>query len=299
MRLRALKIYEPIPQLNEPHALAVLKPWIDVSNVGTLTLSRLESYLGAKPLGEIARPGNFFDFTRYRPFIEIKDGGRQVQIPNTTITYAQIQEGHDLIFMHMLEPHMLGETYVDSLFDLLKKFGIKRYCLIGAMYDLMPYTRPLLITGSASNLKLQKELQVAHVLPSDYQGPTTIAYLISQRAPQIGIETLSLIVHLPQYLMMENDYRGKKRLMEVLSILYDLPLADEDADKAKEQEDQVSQIAEKFIQQEPNYRIILSQVETYYDSRVGQSEKETKLSPEVEKFLRDLGKRFGQGQTEL
>jgi proteasome assembly chaperone (PAC2) family protein len=246
------------------------------------------------PLGEIARPGTFFDFTRYRPNLEFKEGRRQVHIPNTTITYAKMPEGHDFIFMHLLEPHMLAERYIDSVFELLKSFGVRRYCLIGAMYDMVPYTRPLLVTGSASNLRLQKELEVASVVSSDYQGPTTIAYLISQMGLEIGMETLSLIVHLPQYLMMENDYRGKKRLMEVLSVLYDLPLAEEDADKAREQQEQVSQIAEQFIQQEPSYRLILNQLEAYYDSRVGQAKEETKLSPEVEKFLRDLGRRFRQ-----
>lgn len=295
MRLRAFELDEPVPLLNEPHALAVLKPWIDVSNAGTLTLTRLESYLGARPLAEIARPSNFFDFTRYRPTLEVKEGRRHVQIPNTTITYARVPESHDFIFMHILEPHMLAETYIDSVFDLLKMFRVKRYCLIGAMYDMMPYTRPLLVSGSASNLKLQKALEVAHVVSSDYQGPTTIAYLISQQGLKIGMETLSLIVHLPQYLMMENDYRGKVRLMEVLSVLYDFPLAEEDADKAREQQEQVKQIAEQFIQQEPNYRIILNQLEAYYDSRVGQAQAETKLSPEVEKFLRDLSRRFRQG----
>jgi hypothetical protein len=93
---------------------------------------------------------------------------------------------------------------------------------------------------------------------------------------------------------MENDYRGKKRLMEVLSVLYDFPLAQEDADKAREQQNEVDELAEKLMQQEPNYRLMLNQVEAYYDSRVGQSLKETKLSPEVEKFLRGLGRRFEQ-----
>jgi proteasome assembly chaperone (PAC2) family protein len=189
---------------------------------------------------------------------------------------------------------MLAERYIDSVYELLKKFGVRRYCLIGAMYDMVPYTRPLLVTGSASNLRLQKELEVASVVASDYQGPTTIAYLISQMGLETGMETFSLIVHLPQYLMVENDYRGKKRLMEVLSVLYDLPLAEEDADKAREQQEQVSQIAEQFMQQEPSYRLILNQLEAFYDSRVGQVGEETKLSPEVEKFLRDLGKRFRQ-----
>ena len=293
--MRAFEINKPVPQLREPHALAILKPWVDVSNVGTLTLRSLESYLRAMQLGEIARPGNFFDFTRYRPTLYFKEGRREVNVPNTSITYAKVKEGPDFLFLHLLEPHMLAETYVDSVLHLLKSLGVRRYCLIGAMYDLVPYTRPLLVTGTASNLRLQKELEVANVISSDYQGPTTIAYLISQYAPQMNIETFNLIVHLPQYLAMENDYRGKKRLMEVLSVLYDFPLAEEDADKAKEQQDQVSQIAEQYIRQEPNYRLILSQLEAYYDSRVKQTEEETKLSPEVEKFLRDLGRRFGQG----
>jgi len=294
MRLRAFELYEPVPELKAPHALAILKPWVDVSNVGTLILSRLESYLNATALGKIARPGNFFDFTRYRPTLEFKESRREVQIPNTTISYVKMKEGHDFIFLHLLEPHMLSETYVDSVFHLLKSFGVTRYCLIGSMYDMVPYTRPLLVTGTASNLRLQKEIDVANVIASDYQGPTTIAYLISQMAIQAGMETLSLVVHLPQYLMMENDYRGKKRLMEVLSVLYDFPLAEEDADKAKEQQEQVSKIAEQFIRQEPSYKLILSQLEAYYDSRVGQAQEETRLSPEVEKFLRDLGKRFRQ-----
>jgi hypothetical protein len=294
MRLRAFELREPVPQLNEPHALAVLEPWIDVSHVGTLTLSRLESYLKALPLGEIAKPGNFFDFTRYRPTLEYKEGRRQMQIPNTTITYAKMPEGHDFIFIHLLEPHMLAERYIDSVFELLENFGVRRYCLIGAMHDTVPYTRPVLVTGSASNLRLQKELEIAHVIPSDYQGPTSIANLIPQMCLKAGIETLTIIAHLPQYLVMENDYRGKKRLMEALSVLYDFPLAEEDADKAKEQQEQVNQIAEQFIRQEPSYRLILNQLEAYYDSRVEQVGEETKLSPEVEKFLRDIGRQFRQ-----
>lgn len=294
MRLRAFKLHEPVPRLERPHALAILKPWIDVGNVGSLVLSSLESYFKALPFGEIARPGNFFDFTRYRPTLYFREGQREVEVPNTYIMYARTNRAHDFLFLRLLEPHMFGETYVDSVFQLLQKVGVERYCFVGSMYDMVPYTRPLLVTGTASNLRLQKELEVASVVPSDYEGPTTIAYLISQMASEAGMETLSLIVHLPTYLVMENDYRGKKRLMEVLSLLYDLPLAEEDADKARAQQEQVSRVADQYVQQEPSYRMILNQLEAYYDSRVGQRKEETRLSPEVERFLRDLGKRFGQ-----
>ncbi len=76
MRLGAFELNEPLPELNEPHALAMLQPWIDVGSVGTLTLSWLETYLGAKELASLARPGNFFDFTRYRPTSYFQEGRR-------------------------------------------------------------------------------------------------------------------------------------------------------------------------------------------------------------------------------
>ena len=69
MRIGAFDLTEPVPELREPHVIATLRPWIDVNNVGTLTLDGLEAQLGAKELGQLARPGNFYDFTRYRPTV--------------------------------------------------------------------------------------------------------------------------------------------------------------------------------------------------------------------------------------
>ncbi len=51
MRVGAFEISEPVPELKEPHVLAVLQPWIDVGNVGTLVLSRLESEFNAFETG--------------------------------------------------------------------------------------------------------------------------------------------------------------------------------------------------------------------------------------------------------
>lgn len=295
MRLGAFELSEPLPELREPHALAILRPWIDVGNVGTLTLSRLESQLKALELGRLARPGNFFDFTRYRPTIYLKEGRRELEIPNTTIAYAKLDGRNDFLFLRLLEPHMLAETYIDSILKLFKRFGVKRYCLLGAMYDMVPHTRPLLVTGTGSNLKLQNEVETAKVLPSEYVGPTTIALLLSQNASQMGIETLSLMVHLPQYLTIENDYRGQTTLTQMLSSLYGFPVAQDDLDTAKEQADSVSQVAEQMMQQEPRYRPILEYLEANYDSRVNKTKGESKLSPELEQLLQDLSRRFSQG----
>jgi hypothetical protein len=291
MRIAAFELLDRLPKFKEPHALAMLRPWIDVGSVGTLLFSQLEGYLGAKELGGLARPGNFLDFTRYRPTIYFEEGYRRVSIPNTTISYARQGKGQDFLFLKFLEPHALAEVYVDSVLQLLKRFRVKRYCLLGSMYDMVPHTRKLLVSGGAIGEKAEQDLEKAGIQPSDYQGPTTINFLITQQAPRFGIETLWFIVHLPQYVQLDENYIGKARLMEVLGTLYGLPKDETDAVKAEQQLEEI----DAAVAERPELKDIVSQLEARYEAKAEQKGKEIiPLPPEVEKFLRELGNHFNQ-----
>lgn len=295
MRLQAFDLPDPVPELNGPHALAVIRPWIDAGSAGSLLLTSLEEQLNSGELARLARPGNFFDFTRYRPTMTRQDNSTDVVIPNTVVTYGRQPGGSDFLLLRLLEPQAMAEEYIDSVVELFKAMGVRRYCMVGSMYDMVPHTRPLLVTGSASNLGLQSGLDVANVRQSDYQGETTILSLIGQRVVQLGLEACSMILHLPNYLGMEEDYRGAKRLMEVISSLYGgFAMSPEDLGKAAEQEQQVSASAEQIIHQEPRLGLILKQLEANYDSRNKEENGETPLSPEIETFLRGLDSRFRQ-----
>jgi hypothetical protein len=68
----------------------------------------------------------------------------------------------------------------------------------------------------------------------------------------------------------------------------------EDIEKANEQEEQIRLTAEQILQQEPRLKLILKQLEDNYDSRIKEDKEETKLSPDVEKFLQDMERRFRQ-----
>ena len=78
MRIGAFEVIEPIPALNDPYVFAILQPWIDVNNVGTLVLKELEHQYGAEELARLAKPGHFFDFTRYRPTLYLEGGIRRI-----------------------------------------------------------------------------------------------------------------------------------------------------------------------------------------------------------------------------
>ena len=216
MRIGAFEVNEPVPELRDPHVFAMIRPWVDVGSVGTLTLNRLERFMGSKELGRLARPGAFFDFTRYRPSMRLVDGVREVKIPNSTIRYAVTDEGSDYLFLHLLEPHSNGEDYTDAVMEVVNYFGVKRYCRLGAMYAAVPHTRPLLVTGSLGTVEQKRTVPNFKLQQSTYQGPTTIMNLLSEEIEQADIELINFMVHLPQYVQLEEDYAGASRMIVLL-----------------------------------------------------------------------------------
>ena len=303
MRVGAFEISEPVPDLKDPHVFAMIRPWVDVGSVGTLTLNRLERFMGSKELGNLHRPGTFFDFTRYRPNMRFVDGVRQVKIPNSTIRYATTENGPDYLFFHLLEPHSNGEDYTDSILEVVRHFGVKRYCRVGAMYDAVPHTRPLLVTGSLGSVEQKRPVPNFKLQQSTYQGPTTIMNLLSEGIERDEIETINFMVHLPQYVQLEEDYAGTSRMIEVLSSVYEnIP---PDLAPVRRGQRQYREL-NSTVDRNSELKTLIQQMEQYYDSQLTAESSSTSpeesssspaLSPEIEAFLSELGDRL-EGDSE-
>ncbi len=292
MRIGGFQLRDPVPECNEPYVLATLRPWIDVNNVGSLVLNELEARFGATELGTLSKPGHFYDFTRYRPTIHLEEGIRDLSIPNTSIHYARREGQNDLLLLRLLEPHAHSEFYISSVLKLLKTFKARKYILLGSMYDTVPHTRPLLVSGYGMGEKALQDVRKAGALPITYHGPSTIANLITKEAAESGIEAIVFIVSLPQYVVLEEDYLGKVRLMEILNMLYNIPIDKEDFEKALEQRNLVSE----RVENSPEIKILLPQLENAYDMRIKAMEAEgtPHLTSEMEEiFWKIMGKDIG------
>ena len=295
MRIGAFELNEPLPKLKMPHAFIMIRPWVDVGNVGTLALASLESHFEARELGKLSRPGRFFDFTRYRPTMRLRDGNREVEIPNSVIKYAQTEKGPDYLFLHLMEPHAQGEDYTDAVLDIFKYFEISRFCRLGGMYDAVPHTRPLLVTGDTGKADVKGNGGGLRRRRSTYQGPTTILNLVTEGVPKLDmdIDVMNFMVHLPQYLQIEEDYLGTSRLLEVLGSIYDLPADLPPSEQGQQQYQELGSAVER----NSDLKTLIEQLEANYDAQeAAQTEEKAEpapLAPEVEQFLEEMDRRFG------
>jgi len=149
----------------------------------------------------------------------------------------------------------------------------------------------LLVSGSASMPQVEEQLGSVRVRRSTYEGPTTITYNIALRAAEAGMETRTYVVHLPQYLQVEEDFAGTARLMEIVGALYNLPQRLIDQERGQ---DQYASL-QKMVSDTAGVASLLQQLEERYDREQRQGDPPPpSLSPDIEQFLRELDGGFDQ-----
>ncbi|MBT4125759.1 MAG: PAC2 family protein [Chloroflexi bacterium] len=290
MKIGDFEIEMPDPPLQDPHCIAILKPWI---NVGKIVLRRLGKMYASERIGKLERPSKFYDFTRYRPEIRLRGDVRSVRVPNTRISYARRPGSNDLVLLELLEPHAFAEDFNDSVVDLVKALGVTRYVQIGGMYDSVPHSRELSVTGSARGWEPPEGFGNVSIGKSRYQGPTSMTSQISERIfSDLKLETLSLMVHLPLYLKLDDDYAGSARILKILSELYGFSSRLPEVEMGEKQYDQVS----PAMLDNPQLKEMVERFERETDSDTSgdpgsgdsASPEGISLSPEIEQFLSDV-----------
>jgi hypothetical protein len=158
------------------------------------------------------------------------------------------------------------------------------------MYDMVPHTRQLLVSGGSADTSNEDEYKLVGVRPSDYEGPTTITYLISNTAEEMDVETRIYVVHLPQYFQVEEDFTGTARLMEILCTIYGLPSRLADQERGRQQYASLQNI----VTGTSEVAGLLQRLEERYDrENQGGGASTTPLSPMVEEFLQGLDRNQG------
>ena len=280
MNIEEFELNIPVSSYKNSHFISILRPWINVGNVGHNSISRLVKIFNLEEIGRLKKPSKYYDMTRYRPELLNENGERKIRVPNTVVFGNKNQSDENIFLLYLLEPHNFAEDFNLAIIDLIKNLNGKRYISIGGMFDSVPHTKPLPVTGSYKGWIPPEPLNETLKNKTNYTGPTSMTSQLSKFLnDELSIEILSLMVHIPLYVKLDDDFLATSRLLESLSYIYKFS---KDFPERKKGENQYIEM-HKNLQNNPQVNEMIKQFE------IEASKKdEIDLPPEIENFLKDL-----------
>jgi predicted ATP-grasp superfamily ATP-dependent carboligase len=202
--------FEGRPSLRHPVLVLAFAGWSDAGASATTATRYLSEQLIATKFAGID-PEEFYDFSVQRPLVRLHEGQRQIQWPSYDFYHgAGIGVQRDFVFGVGAEPHLRWKGFAEAIVRVVRECNIELVVTLGAYLDEVLYTRPVPITGFATDPKLMAELDL---LPSRYQGPTGIVGVLSDAFRRMAVTNVSLWAALPHYLPASPNPRGALALV--------------------------------------------------------------------------------------
>jgi proteasome assembly chaperone (PAC2) family protein len=185
------------PQLRSPTLVAAFAGWNDAAGAATAALEAVAMSVDAEPIAQID-PEDFFDFQVSRPTIRLTEGQtREIDWPQNALYAAKVPAAeHDLVLVSGIEPNLRWRGFAKTILDAAEQLGVELVVTLGALLADVPHTRPVPITGLASDPKLVERLGLSR---SNYEGPTGIVGVIHDACRRRGITSASLWAAVPHY----------------------------------------------------------------------------------------------------
>ena len=275
------------PPLRRPVLIAAFEGWNDAGEAATTAAAVLRREIGAMPFAEIDAE-EFFDFQHTRPMVRFdEDGARQLEWPENRFWYSSLPAiEHDVVLLTGTEPNLRWRTFTGGVVDLARRLGVELVLTLGALQVDAPHTRPVRVTGSASDPGLATRLGLRR---SRYEGPTGITGVLHSACHDAGIEAASLWAGVPHYLAGTAYLDGALALAERTCRLLglDVSLATLAADAVAQRDD----IAE-LLAEDTELADYVAELEARRDDdQVHAADDDLpsgeQLAAELERFLRD------------
>jgi proteasome assembly chaperone (PAC2) family protein len=236
--MNPLTIHRQPEGLRRPVLITAFSGWNDAAESATTAARYLGTAFGAEKFAEID-PEEFYHFGLSRPYVRYKAGSeteREIVWPTTDFSVA-VAPGlsRDLVIAVAGEPHLKWRTYCEAILELAKRCDISLVLTLGALLAEVPHTRPIRISGGASDPELAARLGVK---ASRYEGPTGIVGVLNTACREQGLATASVWANVPHYISgIENPKAALAIVQRVLMLLNaEADLTDlEDATKQFEQ----------------------------------------------------------------
>jgi proteasome assembly chaperone (PAC2) family protein len=281
-----------IPQgLRRPVLVTAYSGWNDAAESATTAARYLATTFHAEKFAEID-PEEFYHFGLLRPYVRFKSGSeteREIVWPATefSITHAPALS-RDLVIAVAAEPHLKWRAYCAAVVELARRCEIPLVVTLGALLAEVPHTRPIRISGTASDPELAARLGVR---ATKYEGPTGIVGVLGTACREQGLTTAGIWANVPHYISgIENPKAALAIVQRVLSLLN----AEADLSDLEEASKQFDQNLAEIVSQNAKIKAYVAKLESRAPSEDPENEPATasdlppasELVAEIEQFLR-------------
>jgi len=285
--------YRP-DRLRAPALVCAFKGWNDAADAASTALTFVGSTLGARRFAKID-PEEFYDFQSARPHVKLVDGEtRQIVWPAVEIYEARVPRApRDLILLVGTEPSMRWRTFTKVVVELAEALGTQLVVTLGALLADVPHSRPVSVTGLASDPVLISRLGLTK---SSYEGPTGIIGVLHAACQQDGLPSASLWAAVPHYVAATPNPKASLALVRKLEGLLGVVVdASELESAALDYERQVN----AAVQSDPDVQAFVERLEqaasTGIDDDPGPLPSGDTIARDLQRFLRQRGEDPGLG----
>jgi len=279
-------IVHETPDKKMKHLVIVFSGWADAAEGATSAVKFLQRKLKGKKFADID-PEEFYDFSQTRPYSSrTRDGKRRIQWPANEFSYLTDSSTDSGIMVFVgVEPNLKWRTFAKTVASVAKDHGVESVIHIGALLDAVPHTRPVKLSGTASESRLSEFLEGQGIKSSNYQGPTGISSAVMAACINEGLEYTSIWGHTSHYLQAAPNHRVGSTLLEVLLKLLNLPL---DLAELKSAAGLFNDEVEKAVAKDEQISSYVTKLEGQYDEAVAAIEipDPAELVRDLENFLR-------------
>ncbi len=274
--------------LRAPALICAFKGWNDAADSASSALSFVGTALNATRFATID-PEEFYDFQSVRPRVKLVDNhARAIEWPAVELYEARVPRApRDLVLMVGTEPSMRWRTFTRVIVDLAEALGTQLVVTMGALLADVPHTRPVSVTGLASDQGLVARLGLTR---SSYEGPTGIVGVLHAACQDAGLPSASLWAAVPHYIAAAPNPKAALALVRKLEGLVGVAVDATDLEDAAGDYDRQVNAA---VQSDPDVQAFVEQLEqaagTEESESPGPLPSGDTIARELQRFLRQRG----------
>jgi proteasome assembly chaperone (PAC2) family protein len=220
---------ETVSDLVDPVVIAAFEGWNDAADAASSVVDHLIEVWGARIVGAID-PEEFYDFQMNRPVVGSDEfGHRRITWPSTQIAIASPPDlQRDIILVRGIEPNMRWRQFCAELLAACDELGGQLVVTLGALLADTPHSRPIPVTGTATEIELVDRLKLEQ---STYEGPTGIVGVFQDACVRLEIPAVSYWAAVPHYVAQPPCPKATVALIGCLEELLEITIPRGDLDE--------------------------------------------------------------------